>query len=276
MKGQVTGNILDEIVFYKKESLEQQKKEVPLGILKKEISNLKQTRDFAKAISGEGINPVREGLSNGVNIIAEIKKASPSKGIIRKDFDPVQIARIYEENGAKAISVLTEEKYFLGNIDYLNKVKDVTNLPILRKDFIFDEYQIYEARVKGADAALLIAGILDKKELKDFLELSRSLGMGCLVEVHNKEELKKVLSTDAKIIGINNRDLKTFKIDINTTINLIKEIPSDRMVVSESGINTHKDILKLKDAGVKAFLVGEALMKEHDIGKKLREIKGID
>lgn len=265
IKEQVTNNILDEIVFYKKESLEKQKRIVSLDVLKKGISNLEQTRDFAKAISGKGIS-----------IIAEIKKASPSKGIIRKDFDPVQIARIYEENGAKAISVLTEEKYFLGSIDYLKQVKDVVKLPILRKDFIFDEYQIYEARVKGADAALLIAGILDKNKLKDFLDLSRSLGMSCLVEVHNKEELDKVLSTGAKIIGINNRDLKTFKTDINTTIELIKDIPSDKIVVSESGINTHEDVLRLKDVGVKAFLIGEALMREKDIGKKIRELMGVD
>lgn len=263
MKGQVTGSILDEIVFYKKESLERQKKEVPLDILKKEISNLQPARDFIKAISGIGIN-----------IIAEIKKASPSKGIIRHEFDPARIATIYQENGASAISVLTEEKYFLGNIGYLKIVKDVVDLPVLRKDFIFGEYQIYEARVKGADAILLIAGILGEKELKRLLDLSHSVGMYCLVEVHDKVELKKALSTDAKIIGVNNRDLKIFKTDINTTINLIKEIPSDRIVVSESGISTHEDILRLKEAGVNAFLIGEALMRESDIGKKLREFKG--
>ncbi|MBI5682260.1 MAG: indole-3-glycerol phosphate synthase TrpC [Deltaproteobacteria bacterium] len=260
----VQSNILDEIVFYKKRALEQKKKEVPLDILKKMVCDAEPTRDFAKAISGKGIN-----------IIAEVKKASPSKGVIRKDFNPVGIAKIYEKNGAAAISVLTEGKYFHGHIGYLSEIKEAVSLPLLRKDFIFDEYQIYESRAAGADAVLLIAGLLDKEELKEFLNLSYSLGTACLVEVHDRKEIEKVLSTNARLIGINNRDLKTFKTDLDTTINLIKDIPSDKIVVSESGINTHKDILRLKDAGVKAFLIGEALMKEPDIGKKLREMKGV-
>lgn len=261
--------ILDEIVANKKNELDRLKADFPIkGLiqgLKMRIKQLPPTRDFVKAIKG-----------GGVKIIAEIKKASPSKGIIRKDFKSVEIARIYEANGAAAISVLTEEEYFHGHIDYLKEIKDAVSIPIIRKDFIFDEYQVYESRAAGADAILLIAGILEKEQIDAFIALSRSLDMDCLVEVHTEDELEKVLSTHAKLIGVNNRDLKTFKTDIKTTLNLAAKIPKDRVVVSESGINSYDDVDMLKRKGIHVFLVGEAIMREKDMGKKLRELRGID
>jgi len=261
--------ILNEIIANKKEELTRLKAGFPVkGLvqgLKMRIKQLPPTRDFIKAVSG-----------NDIKIIAEVKKASPSKGIIKKDFNPVEIAKIYEMNGASAISVLTEEKHFHGHIEYLREIKEAVSLPLLRKDFIFDEYQIYESRAAGADALLLIARVLEKKEIERFLDLSHDLGMSCLVEVHDEEELEKVLSTKAKLIGINNRDLKTFKTDIKTTLNLAVKIPKDRIVVSESGINSYNDIDLLKKKGVHVFLVGESLMREKDIGKKLKGLLGID
>ena len=261
--------ILNEIIANKKEELTRLKADFPeKGLvqgLKMRIKHLPPTRDFIKAVSG-----------NDIKIIAEVKKASPSKGIIKKDFNPVEIAKTYEMNGAAAISVLTEEKYFHGHIDYLREIKEEVSLPLLRKDFIFDEYQVYESRAAGADALLLIARVLEKKEIEDFLDLSHDLSMSCLVEVHDEEELEKVLSTKAKLIGINNRDLKTFKTDIKTTLNLAIKIPKDRIVVSESGINSYNDVDLLKRKGIHVFLVGESLMREKDIGKKLKELLGID
>src|SRR3989344_7613900 len=196
--------MLNEIVANKKEELKRLKADFPVkGLiqgLKMRIKHLPPTRDFIKAVKGDGIK-----------IIAEVKKASPSKGVIRKSFDPVEIARIYEASGASAISVLTEEKYFQGHIDYLKEIKDRVSIPVLRKDFIFDEYQIYESRAAGADAILLIASILEKEAIDEFLALSHSLGMSCLVEAHDEHDIDKVLATKAKLIGINNRDLKTFK-----------------------------------------------------------------
>ena len=260
--------ILNEIIANKKEELTRLKADFPeKGLvqgLKMRIKHLPPTRDFIKAVSG-----------NDIKIIAEVKKASPSKGIIKKDFNPVEIAKTYEMNGAAAISVLTEEKYFHGHIDYLREIKEEVSLPLLRKDFIFDEYQVYESRAAGADALLLIARVLEKKEVEDFLDLSHDLSMSCLVEVHDEEELEKVLSTKAKLIGINNRDLKTFKTDIKTTLNLAAKIPKDRIVVSESGINNYHDIDFLRGAGVNVFLVGEAIVREKDMGRKLKELRGI-
>lgn len=259
--------MIDKIIADKKKELDRLKADFPVkGLiqgLKMRIKQIPPTRDFVKAIKGKGIK-----------IIAEVKKASPSKGVIRADFNPVEIAKIYETNGAAAISVLTEERYFQGRIDYLKEIKDAVSLPLLRKDFIFDEYQIYESRAAGADAILLIASILEKKEIEEFRILSHSLGMSCLVEIHNEDEMEKVLSTKAKLIGINNRDLKTFKTDIKITLNLAAKIPEDRTVVSESGINSYNDVDLLKRRGVHVFLVGEALMREKDIGRKLKELMG--
>jgi indole-3-glycerol phosphate synthase len=222
--------------------------------------------DFASALRGET-----------VKLIAEVKKASPSKGVIRSDFDPVDIARIYAENGASAISVLTESKHFQGGLDYLKDIRDALGSdgpPLLRKDFIFDPYQVYESRAYGADAVLLIVAILGSEGLKELLELSHQLGMQCLLEVHNEAELEIALKSGAGVIGINNRDLTDFSVDLDTTGRLRPLIPSDRVVVSESGIKDSNDMERLGRWGVDAALVGEALMSVPDIGAGVRELLG--
>jgi indole-3-glycerol phosphate synthase len=258
----VNGKLLD-IVERKKKNLIEAKKKYSIDELRDQIDNSPPIRDIKSALTSP---------STPIKIIAEVKKASPSKGIIREDFDPVKIAKIYEANGAAAVSVLTEENFFLGSLDYLRKIREVVNIPLLCKDFIFDEYQVYQFRIYGADAFLLIAAILDNRKLKYLLKTGRELEMQALVEVHNLEELKRVLQTEAEIIGINNRDLKTFKTDIATTEHLIKEIPQGKVVVSESGINTAEDISRLRRCGAHAFLIGESLMREKDITKKLAEL----
>jgi len=206
------------------------------------------------------------------NLIAEIKKASPSRGVIREDFDPVEMAEVYEENGAAAISVLTDKKFFQGSINFLPEVRRVTGVPLLRKDFIIDEYQIYESRVYGADALLLIAAVLSREEMDSFLSLSRDLGLDCLVEVHSEEEVRKVLETSAEIIGINNRNLRTFEVDLSTTLRLKRLIPSNKIVVSESGIRSREEVRLLAGEGIAAILVGEALLRSEDVGEKMREL----
>ncbi len=261
--------ILDEIVSNKKEELKNRKTILPLSELKARIKDLPDTKGFRNAIER------REKKDAPVRLIAEIKKASPSKGIIREDFNPQRIAWIYEEAGASAISVLTEEKYFLGNIEYLSQVRNVVKIPILRKDFIIDHYQIYEARAFGADAVLLIVSILDKTQIDEYLGNAKDLNMDAIVEVHDKKELEKALQTGADIIGINNRDLMTFKIDIGTTYRLKDEIPKDKVIVSESGINNRYDIVQMQKAGIDAVLIGTALMREEDIAKKIRELLGL-
>ncbi|MEK6656782.1 MAG: indole-3-glycerol phosphate synthase TrpC [Nitrospirota bacterium] len=261
--------ILDEIVSNKKEELKNRKISLPLSELKARIKDSPDTKGFKSAIQRG------EKKDAPVRLIAEIKKASPSKGIIREDFNPQKIAWIYEEAGASAISVLTEEKYFLGNIEYLSQVRNVVKIPILRKDFIIDHYQIYEARAFGADAVLLIASILDKTQIDEYLGNAKDLNMDAIVEVHDKKELEKALQTGADIIGINNRDLMTFKIDIGTTYRLKDEIPKDKVIVSESGINNRYDIVQMQKAGVDAVLIGTALMREEDIAKKIRELLGL-
>lgn len=260
--------ILDEIVNYKRDAFQKLASiRSPKGLIeefKDKIKTVPYPRDFLKVLSGEDIR-----------IIAEIKKASPSCGVIRNNFEPVSIAGIYEDNGAAAISVLTEEKCFQGDISYIKEVKDKVAIPVLRKDFILEEYDVYESRVYGADCILLIVRILEEDRLRRLMELSQSLGMQTLVEVHREEELERVISLGARLVGINNRDLDTLDVDINTTLCLIKKVPGDKVVVSESGISTHEDILLLKRAGVAGFLVGEALMRERDIGNKLRELRGV-
>ena len=257
--------ILDEIYKHKLSEVAEDKKRVSLETLKEQCKKKQEARSFGAALKS----------NTNIRIIAEIKKASPSLGIIREDFNPVEIARIYETGGAAAISVLTDEKFFQGRLSYLTDVKKSVNLPILRKDFIIDSYQIYEARSAGADAILLIAALLTKEEIQHYLELARELDMDCLVEVHSEAELKKVLQTNADIIGINNRDLATFKTDLKTTVRLRPMIPTEKIVVSESGIKSRMDVEKLMKEGVDAILVGETLMKSNDISAKLRELLGI-
>lgn len=257
--------ILDKIYRYKLLEVAENKKRISVEVLKKDIQKSQNTKPFGSALKSD----------IGISIIAEIKKASPSVGIIRNDFDPIGIAHLYEAGGAAAISVLTDEKFFQGRLSYLTDVKKSVDLPVLRKDFIIDTYQIYEARSAGADALLLIAALLSKEEIQSFLELAKALGMDCLVEIHSETELQKVLQTNATIIGINNRDLATFKTDLGTTLRLRSMIPDGKIVVSESGIRSREDVKRLADIGVHAILVGETLMKSDDIPTKLHELLGI-
>lgn len=256
--------ILDKIYQHKLFEIAENKKRIPLEVLKENMKGRRETRSFGTALKSH----------ENICIIAEIKKASPSLGIIREDFQPVEIARIYEASGASAVSILTDEKFFQGSLAYITDIKKFVNLPILRKDFIIDTYQVYEARAAGADAILLIAALLSKDEIQRFLELAEALDMDCLVEVHSEPELENVLQTNAQIIGINNRDLATFSIDIETTLRLIPMIPAGRIIVSESGIKSRMDIVKLLENGVHAVLIGETFMKSNDISAKMRELLG--
>lgn len=252
--------ILDQIVADKKETVEREKKRTPVARLK-ERAGKRKPLDFAAALGGKGLK-----------LIAEVKKASPSRGVLCPDFKPVETAQTYARNGAASISVLTEEKYFQGKLEYLAAIREKVNIPLLRKDFIFDEYQIYESVAYGADAILLITAILEKETLEAFLHLSESLKLACLVEVHNEDELFKAMLAGAKIIGINNRDLNTFKTDTDATRRLRMLIPPENIVVSESGISNRDDIKKMKECRVDAVLVGEALMTAKDIAVKIREL----
>jgi len=254
--------ILNEIVKYKKDFIKDQKFKVPLKKLISQIQDLPESSNFKQTIK----------KTTKINLIAEIKKASPSKGIIREDFNPEKIAKIYQENNASAISILTDEKFFQGSIEYLKSIRKVVNIPILRKEFIIDEYQIYESRIAGADAILLIVSILDKYQLKDFKELCSVLNLSILLEVYNKKELDIALEFDFPIIGINNRNLQTFEVDINNTIELIKCIPRDKIKVSESGISNYEQVKLLEDNNIDAILVGETLMREKDIAKAINNL----
>lgn len=257
---------LNEILRHKKEEVRTKRSARALSELKARIKDLPVTIPFGPAIS----------KGDTVLLIAEVKKASPSRGIIREDFDPVKIAGVYEENLASAISVLTDKAFFQGDLEYLTLIREAVKIPLLRKDFIIDEFQIYEARAYGADALLLIAAILDRAQLAEYQHLASELGLDALIEIHTEKEIEKALDSDSKIIGINNRDLDTFNVDMNTTRRLVRLIPNGRIVVSESGISTRNDVLALKDLGVRAVLIGETLMKSDDIGKKIRELLGND
>ena len=211
---------------------------------------------------------------NGMALIAEVKKASPSAGIICADFDPVKIAREYEAAGATALSVLTDEKFFPGRLEYLRLIRQAVQLPLLRKDFIIDERQLHETAAAGADAVLLIVAILDDAQLKDYQTLAGELQLAALVEVHDDRELDRALNADAEIIGINNRDLKTFRTDLATTEKLAARIPTGKIIVAESGINNRADVQRVAGAGARAILVGESLMRSRDIASKVQELLG--
>lgn len=256
--------ILDTIVRYKEVRVNKQKEEHPISEIIKELETTELSRNFIGAFK----------KSKKISIIAEVKKASPSKGVIRENFNYLDIASIYEEKKVDAISVLTEDKFFLGKDDCLKDIKKITTIPILRKDFIIDEYQIYQSKALGADAVLLIASILDKKKLNDFYKTARNIEMECIVEVHDEKELQEVLEIDVKIIGINNRNLKTFETRLNTTEDLVKYIPNNKVIISESGIKTRDDIEYLQGIGVDGVLIGESLMKSNDIGKKISQLRG--
>jgi indole-3-glycerol phosphate synthase len=256
--------ILDEIVAHTLQELERKKRNLSMAELRGMALEQPPPLDFAAAIKGEDIR-----------LIAEVKKASPSRGVIRPDFNPVEIAEVYANNGAAAISVLTEAEYFQGRLEHLQDISNALGnkrLPLLRKDFLCDPYQVYESRAYGADSVLLIAAILKPDELKELLELSHELDMGCLVEVHNEAEVEIALKSGARIIGINNRDLTTFTVDLATTEWLQPLIPSDLIVVSESGIKKREDIERLRQVDIDAVLVGEALMSAPGIGAKMREL----
>ena len=256
--------VLKQIVAKKSEQLVQRKQEFSEESLRAKIETLDPPRPFAKSINKPRF----------ISLIAEIKKASPSRGIIRQDFNPCEIAMIYKESGVQAISVLTCQDYFLGDINYIGQINSIVNLPILRKDFIIQPYQIYESRAFGCDALLLISQLLSQDTLSEFIDLAKSLGLDCLVEVHTEKDLKKALKVKATLIGINNRNLKTLQIDFKTTERLYPLIPKERQVVVESGIKSYQDILFLKVLGVGAVLIGEAFMETSDIKAKIRQIMG--
>ena len=254
--------ILSRIIEEKRKVIEEAKRIKPQDELLRDIKSLSVKSSFKKNVS----------RPHHINLIAEIKKASPSKGILRGDFNPVKIAITYQANGASAISILTDERFFEGKLEYLVKVRSNVSIPILRKDFFIDEYQIYETVAAGADAILLICDILSMAELARFYSIATGLGLDCLVEVHNEEDVEKALAIDAAIIGINNRDLHTFKVDLSVTQRLIRMVPQSKVIVSESGIKCYEDIMFLKSLGVNAVLIGEAFMESDDITAKMREI----
>jgi indole-3-glycerol phosphate synthase len=256
--------ILDEIVARKWQEIEAARAAIPESVLRKQIDALPPARDFAGALRQPGIH-----------IIAEIKKASPSAGVIRADFDPLAIARAYESHGADCLSVLTDRDFFEGELGYLTAVHSAVALPVLRKDFTLDSYQIVEARAAGSDAALLIAEILPGGELKRLFDEARALGLHVVVELHDAKQLSRVLDCGAPLIGINNRDLRTFETKLEHTLELLPKIPPGRTVVSESGIKTHDDLELLEAVGVKAVLVGESLMRAPDIGAALDRLRGV-
>ena len=257
--------ILDKIIDRNREALELRKKTIREEILIEQALTMPPVKDFAAAISRR----------DRFNIIAELKKASPSKGLIREDFVPEMLCMELERNGAAALSVLTEEFFFLGSPVYLKKVAKLVQIPVLRKDFIFDPYQIYEARVLGADAVLLIAAALDEQTFNGLYRTAKNVGLHVLAEIHNREELERTVRSGAKIIGINCRDLKTFQTDLGATEELLAAIPSGRIKVAESGIKNHHDIVRLSGDGADAFLIGETLMRAASPGAELKQmIKG--
>ncbi len=258
-------NILAHIVERRRETIAHRKRVLPEVALKLAVEKkAPPVRDFSRALT-----------RSGFNVIAELKKASPSRGLLRADYQPAMLAPMLETVGAAALSVLTEEEFFQGSLGHLKEVSKVTKIPILRKDFIVDPWQVWETRAAGADAFLLIVAILDDGTLRELLELGRSLKMEALVEVHSRNELKRAADIGAKIIGVNNRDLKTFEVRLETSLELVREIPDECVAVSESGIRTHADLERLRGAGFDAFLVGEHLMTMPEPSAGLRELLGI-
>jgi indole-3-glycerol phosphate synthase len=267
-------NILDEILTHKRKEVERQKQLVPQNSLLAQIKHLRPCLDFIGALrKGRRISPLHPPA-----LIAEVKCASPSRGLLAPDFDPVALTKIYAENGASAISVLTDERYFKGHLDHLRKVAceakenrpEGQALPVLRKDFIFDPYQVYEARCAGADAVLLIAAALQPSRLFQLQALAEELGMAVLIEVHNRAELESSLNGSPRLVGINNRNLRDFSVDLETTLRLRASVPDSICLVSESGIHTPEDIHVLGRAGVDAVLVGEALVTAPDVPARVR------
>jgi indole-3-glycerol phosphate synthase len=258
-------DILRKILARKAEEITERARRTPLEEMKKHLVHAPAPRGFLKAI--------RSRIATGLPaVIAEIKKASPSKGLLRADFRPAEIAQSYERHGATCLSVLTDTDFFQGSDAYLQQARAACTLPVLRKDFTMDAYQVYEARVLGADAILLIVAALNDAQLRELAELAAELGMDVLVEVHDAAELERALALPTPLIGINNRDLRTFHTSLETTLDLLGKIPADRVIVTESGIHAPADVARLRARGVNVFLVGEAFMKADDPGGKLQEL----
>ncbi len=255
--------ILDEIMAHKRKELEARRQVVPLADLKARGADLPPSLDFAAALRGEG-----------VSLIAEIKRASPSRGLLCADFDPARLATTYAANGAAAISVLTDEKFFQGKLEYLDRIREAlgATIPLLRKDFIFDPYQVYEARAHAADALLLIAAVLPNETLAELLALTHELGMTALVEVHDEQEVERVLPLHPRVVGINNRDLRDFSVDLATFGRLRSLLPCDTIAVAESGVHTAADVRRLAKMGADAVLVGESLVTARDRPAKVQEL----
>jgi indole-3-glycerol phosphate synthase len=257
-------SILDEIVARKRQEVAAARQAVPVESLRESLSTAPPPRDFLGALTG----------IPAIRLIAEVKKASPSAGVLRADFDPAAIAKIYEQHGAACVSVLTDTPYFQGSLEHLRQVRAAVNLPLLRKDFVIERYQVLEARSAGADAVLLIAECLDDYTLRELHEAILEYGMTPLVECYQPENLRRVLDAGAQLIGINNRDLHTFQVDLGHSVRLRKQIPAGRTTVAESGIRTRRDVETLQAAGLHAILVGEFLVRQSDIGKAVDELLG--
>lgn len=262
-------DILNKIVAVKREEVAAAKKRASLEAVRFDAESRVLTRDFVGAL--------RSKIAAGqAGVIAEVKKASPSKGVLRPDFIPADIAQSYAEGDGKVsaacLSVLTDKQFFQGGVDYLKQARASCELPVLRKDFMVDAYQIYESRAIGADAVLLIAACLDDAQMRDFEAIALGLDMAVLVEVHDEAEMERALKLKTPLIGVNNRNLRTFEVSVDTTLALMPQVPADRLLVTESGIGTHADVRKLRDAGVHAFLVGEAFMRAEEPGLALAEL----
>ena len=263
-----TPDILKKIIVHKHDEVAAAKAKASINELKARIADLEDVpRGFERHLR-------EAAASNWTAIIAEVKKGSPSRGIIREDFDPLEIAEIYQNNGATCLSVLTDEQFFLGHLRFLALIRETVSLPLLRKDFICDPYQIYEARAAGADAILLIAAMLDLQQLRDFIGIAREVHLDVLLEVHDEGEMETALQTDCTLIGVNNRNLRTFETDLGTTGRLARMMTPERLLVAESGINNRTDIERLQADGARAFLIGESLMRQADIGAALQGLLG--
>ena len=258
-------DVLKQILATKAEEIDAAKRRAPLAELKAQYKDTGSTRGFAESLKARAAH--RQDA-----VIAEIKKASPSAGLIREDFDPAELAVAYQRGGATALSVLTDELYFQGHRDYLISAREATDLPVIRKDFLIDEWQIWDSAVLGADAVLLIVAALDDASLESLSELAKSLSMSVLVEVHDEQELERALRVDIDLMGINNRDLHVFKTDLQTSLKLAPLVPNERLVVSESGIHTPDDVAMLQAGGIGAFLIGESLMRQPDPGQALKRL----
>jgi indole-3-glycerol phosphate synthase len=261
-------DILNKILATKRDEVATSKGIVSLEQLQKQAEAQPEPRDFVGAIHAKVV-------ANKPAVIAEIKKASPSKGIIRADFNPAEIAKSYEKGGAACLSVLTDVDYFQGSAEYLKQARAACKLPVLRKDFMIDSYQVFEARAMGADCILLIVAALELKQMRALEQLAHELGMAVLVEVHNADELELALQLDTPLVGINNRNLRTFDVTLQTTLDLLKVLPEDRFVVTESGIFTPEDVKLMQDHDVHAFLVGEAFMRQPEPGVELARVFGL-